>query len=117
MDQMRLSKASKQILILDACHSGGGKATATMGSVLQRILDDAEGMVVLASCGLDEISYEMTDQPHGAFTYFLIEALKGRDTTDRDQDGLISVSEVNRYVYEKTRSTGRDHSGREGIAI
>ena len=74
-----------------------------MGRVLQRILDDAEGMVVLASCGPDEFSYEMTDQPHGAFTYFLIEALKGRDTTDRDQDGLISVSEVNRYVYEKTR--------------
>ena len=33
----------------------------------------------------------------------LMEALKGRGTTDRDQDGLISVSEVNRYVYEQTR--------------
>jgi len=32
-----------------------------------------------------------------------MEALKGRGTTDRDQDGLISVSEVNRYVYEQTR--------------
>ena len=99
-DQMRRSKASKKILILDACHSGEGKATAKMGSILQRTLDDAEGMVTLASCGLNESSYEMKDKPHGAFTYFLMEALKGRGTTDRDQDGLISVSEVNRYVYE-----------------
>ena len=102
-DQMRRSKASKKILILDACHSGEGKATAKMGSILQRTLDDAEGMVTLASCGLNESSYEMKDKPHGAFTYFLMEALKGRGTTDRDQDGLISVSEVNRYVYEQTR--------------
>lgn len=58
-------------------------------------------MVVLASCDLRERSYEMADKGHGAYTYFLIEALKG--AADRDGDGTLGAHEVYLYAWEQTR--------------
>ena len=100
-DQMRLSKASKRVLILDACHSGADKATSVMGKGFSQEFDDSGGIVILASCDVSESSYEMEESQQGAFTHFLIEALDGK--ADRDGDGDLWASEVNYYVWEKTR--------------
>ena len=100
-DQMRLSKASKRVLILDACHSGTDKDTSVMGKGFSQEFDDSGGIVLLASCDVSESSYEMAESQQGAFTHFLIEALGGK--ADRDGDGDLWASEVNYYVWEKTR--------------
>lgn len=91
---------------MDACHSGAGKAAETMSqsfakTIFPERIDESKGMVTLASCDIDEASYEMDDSKHGAFTYFLIEALKGK--ADRDKDGELWASEANYYVWDNTR--------------
>ena len=100
-DQMRFSRASKRVLILDACHSGADKDTSVMGKGFSQEFDDSGGIVILASCDVSESSYEMSESQQGAFTHFLIEALDGK--ADRDGDGDLWVSEVNYYVWDKTR--------------
>ena len=59
-----------------------------------------EGFATLASCKLNEVSYEMPERKHGVFSYFLIEGLKG--AADFDHDGHILLSEISRYTAEKT---------------
>ncbi len=100
-EQMQRSKARKRVLVLDACHSGTDKDTSVMGRGFSRDLEGSGGLVILASCDVEESSYEMDESKRGAFTHFLIEALEGK--ADRDGDGEVWVSEVNHYVWEGTR--------------
>jgi len=97
-------KAPRKFLILDACHSAGGKATGTLAEKTVKVVEDmadSVGMVTLASCDIDQQSYEWPEKGHGVFTFFLGEALGG--AADSDGDGQLLASEVNRYVYENTR--------------
>ena len=101
-ESLQQSNARNKVLIVDACHSGAGRDTQLMGNSMALTLSKAsEGMVMLASCDLSQRSYEMPDKGHGAFTYFLMEALKG--AADMDSDGVLLTSEVNRYVWDRTR--------------
>jgi len=99
-DALLACKAEKRILVLDACHSGAGRGENRMGKAFDRELSDAKGMVTLASCKLNEISYEWDDKKHGVFTHYLIEALGGAADTG---DGVLWSSEVNVYVWNKVR--------------
>jgi len=99
-DALLACKAEKRVLILDACHSGEGRGENRMGEALYNELSASEGLVTLASCKLNEVSYEWDEKGHGVFTYHLIEALKG--AADRG-DGILWTSEVNVYVWDKVR--------------
>jgi len=57
-------------------------------------------MLVLASCGPDEVSHEMPEMGHGAFTYFLLDGLEGH--ADGNADGVLTASEVAAHVWDKT---------------
>jgi len=100
-DQMARAKARKRVLVLDACHSGTDKDTSAMGRGFSQELEGSGGLVILASCDVEESSYEMDASKQGAFTHFLIEALDGK--ADRDGDGELWASEVNHYVWDQTR--------------
>jgi len=65
------------------------------------LFEQAEGLVTLASCGLEEKSYEYREKGQGAFTYFLSEGLKG--TADQNGDVIITASEANVYTWDQTR--------------
>lgn len=58
-------------------------------------------MVILASCGANEVSHEMPEEGHGAFTHFLLEGLAGQ--ADDNKDGLVGASELSTYAWEQTR--------------
>ncbi len=101
-EYLRQCKATKRVMIVDTCHSGAGRDVDVMGSATaQALFEDAEGLVTLASCKQDERSYEWKEQGHGAFSYFLAEGLGG--AADADDDGVVLASELNRYVWHKTR--------------
>lgn len=100
-EYMCQSRASKRVLILDSCHSGSGRDVTVMGKATAQALDTSEGLVTLASCSLEESSYEWKDKGHGTFSYFIADGLRGN--ADVDEDGLVLASELNRYVYESTR--------------
>ena len=110
MIQIGACRANKKILILDACHSGAAKVSGEyMGDALASALaSGGTGLVSLSSCTLDEQSYEYGEVGHGAFTYFLIDGMKG--AADRDGDGEIVVSEANRYVHDKTYQWAKNHN-------
>jgi len=93
--------AKKQIVVVDACRSEpvgkgeGERQSVEFAQALERFAR-AEGRVVLASCGKDQLSYEDEDRKHSAFTGFLLEGLKG--AADADDDGVISIREAHAYA-------------------
>lgn len=100
------SNARAKILILDACHAGALLGKAGSGQMTKGFNDTlfspAEGMAILSSCKLSEVSYEWDEKTHGVFSYYLTEGLLGQ--ADLDSDGVVTISEINRYVSEKVKS-------------
>ena len=93
--------AKCKVLILDACHSAAGRALTRMPRGIESHLRLAgEGTVVLASSGADEVSHEMPETGHGAFTYFLLQGLQGE--ADSNNDGLIDAEELSGYAWNRT---------------
>lgn len=100
------SNVKRQITILDACHSGieisqGGKSA--LGKMTEKfakqLLAQSEGKAILSSSSIDEASYEFPHVEHGAFTYYLLEALNGY--ADLNHDQFITLSEAAVYVRQK----------------
>jgi hypothetical protein len=65
----------------------------------------SEGRILLASCKTDEISYEMPNEGHGAFTYFFIKGLEG--DADINKDSLISAKELSDFTFNKVSRWSR----------
>jgi formylglycine-generating enzyme required for sulfatase activity len=97
--QLELCKAKQKVLVLDMCHSGG-KGGDRMSAALAAAIGQPAGIVTLASCTVDEKSYEWEERGLGVFSYYLADALQGRSEVDRDRDGLLSVDEVYAHVYD-----------------
>ncbi|MBV9867849.1 MAG: caspase family protein [Abitibacteriaceae bacterium] len=79
----QLSEKSKLLIILlDACHSGTAKITRTPNRAsnegLMRATNAHSGVLVLTSCASSEVSVELPDQKHGAFTKAILDVLGGR---------------------------------------
>lgn len=91
----------KRILFFDACLSGSAKnETLTPDELQQAILRANKiesGMVSIASCTSEELSYESKNNENGIFTEALIEALKG-EPVELSSGLHISVSQDNNLV-------------------
>lgn len=108
-------QSERLVFIADSCYSGasGGRtinATGIRASISDAFLDriaTGKGRVIMTASGANEVSVENDDLKHGVFTYYMVEGLKGK--ADADMDGLITVDEVYRYVYEKVPpATGQE---------
>ena len=102
-----IQNAKRQIIFLDACHSGQrrdkGATSGSMSSAFaEAVFSEAEGRVTLASCNINESSFEDDQLGHGVFTYYLLEALRGK--ADILADKRVTASEANRYVVEKVKA-------------
>jgi len=97
-------KASRKILILDACHSGQA-ARGTLGIVPSAARGAAT--LVMTSCDAREISYP--EDGHGVFTAGLLKGLSG--AADADEDGEITGAElyacIRDHVEEWSIRTGK----------
>lgn len=100
---LRAIKASRIVVMLDACHSGGvgtprntdcqaraGFSEATYGSFAE-----GHGRVVMASCRPDEVSWELPNMRNGLFTHYLLEGLRGAAA---DPDGIVRILDLFKYV-------------------
>lgn len=101
--RIRKMEASKVVVILDACNSGGVKPMDARSSantgLVQRYLEafqKSEGRALLLSSDEAEVSWE-TEQ-NGVFTHFLLDGLDGK--ADTNSDGIITFTEVALYVEE-----------------
>lgn len=90
------------VVILDCCHAGG--ASVRSEEDLPPFLEardipsfSGNGKVVMAACMADQTAKEknIDGTPHGVFTYYLLEALRGGAS---DVNQIVSVSGVYDYV-------------------
>jgi uncharacterized caspase-like protein len=112
-----LAKHGRVLVLLDACHSGaatgdGSTLTSNAANVLLSTIA-ASNVTVLTSSTSDEFSREDDKWNNGAFTKVLLDAL-GKDA-DEDHDGLISMSDLTRYVstHVVRLTEGQQHPGVE----
>jgi hypothetical protein len=103
-------RARCQVLILDCCHSGafarGAKGDTELG-LQQRFEPQGRGRVVLTASRGTEYSFE-GDQVAGeglpsVLTRAIVDGLRSGDA-DCDKDGLITLTELYRYVYNIVRA-------------
>ena len=95
----QIAKHGRVLVLLDACHSGaaaGDGSKLASNADLLRSLMSASNVTVLTSSTAGEVSREDQNWGNGAFTKVLMDAF-GPDT-DENHDGVISMSELTRYV-------------------
>jgi uncharacterized caspase-like protein len=118
---LKAVRARRLVVFLDACHSGGvaQRGARDMQAVIDahRWQPSGEGRVVIAAARANQKSYEDASWGHGAFTYFLLEALKGK--ADTNQDGYVSILEVYEYLRASVPANVRKlkHASQEPIMV
>lgn len=104
--------AQQQLLLLDACHSGGMTLLGARGEtdpqlnptqelveILRKRAAQRKGFYALLSCDRGQQSWEFPQLGHGVFTYYLIRGLQGEAA---DAQGIIEADGLYRYVYHQT---------------
>jgi WD40 repeat protein/uncharacterized caspase-like protein len=106
--QLGNSKAQKQLVLLDACHSGSlslrdapqpDNTASQLVDVLKQHAAQTKGFYAILSCDKEQFSWEFTDLEHGIFTYYLIQGLKGAAADER---GAIKSDRLYEYVHRQT---------------
>ena len=101
---LETSRATTQIVILDACRSGNAVEADVHGLMLRRLFginrapdNPNPAYVVLLSCTAGQFSIEDSDYlRHGVFAYFLARALNG--AADINRDGQLTIAELKDYL-------------------
>jgi WD40 repeat protein len=106
-------KSQKQIILMDACHSGGAlktlnvrAAAADEKAIVQ--LARSSGVVMIASSGSKQFATEFEQLRHGVFTYALLEALDGKGDNG---DKKITVNEIKLYMEERVPDLTKEYGG------
>ncbi|HUK66606.1 MAG TPA: caspase family protein [Anaeromyxobacteraceae bacterium] len=101
----------RKVLILAACHSGGGKSmlpeavekerSSLKGGFFVRPIEEvSRASVVLAASDWGETAREDERLENDIYTHFFVEAL--RNKADRNGDGAVTVSEAHDYARRLT---------------
>ena len=107
------------LVMLDACHAGGGATAITGGrrknttaltdDLVRELSNDDYGVVVMASSLSREFSLESPDNQSGMFALALCEGLDGK--ADYNKDRQVLISELDLYVADRVKelSGGKQH--------
>jgi hypothetical protein len=104
-------RSRRKVLVLAACHSGGGKsllspeleaelAGTKAGFFVRPIEEVSRASVVLAAADWGETAREDERLGNDIYTHFLVEALA--QGADRNGDGAVTVSEAHDYARRMT---------------
>ncbi|HSZ24558.1 MAG TPA: caspase family protein [Cytophagaceae bacterium] len=114
-DKFKNIKALKQIIIMDACQSGGSvELLATRGSQEEKAiaqLSRSAGIHVMASAGSEQNAKEIAQLGHGLFTYVLLKALSG-EADGAPNDGKITIYELKSYLDDQVPELNKQYSGK-----
>jgi len=107
--------ANKQVLIIDACHSGKAvenlMVKRDMSSSTIRALDrmrDRTGMHIITGSTADAVSYESSRYGQGILTYSLLEGLKGASLKE---DKFVDVMKWFQTAKERVPVLASDFGG------
>jgi hypothetical protein len=104
----------KKLLFVDACQSQLYQQTyPELGNALKGIISAYKGFTVFTSSSPGEYSGECTEWMNGAFTYALLEGLKGAaDAAPRgNENGQISIIELRDYLMGRVPALVHNISG------
>ncbi|HEY3014259.1 MAG TPA: caspase family protein [Nocardioides sp.] len=116
--QIRHSRASSVVLLLDCCYGGayaGGVAVRSAGSVNvqdsfpAQPLGSGRGRAVITASNAIEYAFEGDQLADGGalqpsvFTSALVRGLKTGEA-DRDEDGRVSLNELYDYLFDQVRA-------------
>ncbi len=103
-EKLKNIKALKQLIVMDACQSGGSvELLATRGATEEKAiaqLSRSAGIHVMASAGSEQFATEFTELGHGLFTFLLIKALNG-DADGSPKDGKVTIYELKSYLDDQ----------------
>lgn len=114
-EKLKNIKALKQLIVMDACQSGGSvELLATRGASEEKAiaqLSRSAGIHVMASAGSEQFATEFTELGHGLFTYVLIQALRG-EADGAPKDGKVTIYELKSYIDDQVPEMTRKLKGR-----
>lgn len=103
-EKLRLLPALKQVVFVDACHSGSSvEMLAMRGGAEEKALAQlsrSSGIHVMASSESQQQSAEVKSLNHGVFTYVLLQALSGK-ADGAPADSKITVYEIKSYIDDQ----------------
>jgi len=122
--QMDKSDSQRIIAILDCCYSGAtlqsnigrvmgpvekeAKAVKDGNTALKKEFGQGQGRCILASSLSNMLSYGLEDKPYSAFTYYILEGLKGKKETV-DEEGHVTPEKLSLYVSNELKKLqGKD---------
>lgn len=114
-DKFKNISALKQLIIMDACQSGGSvELLATRGATEEKAiaqLSRSAGIHIMASAGSDQFATEFAELGHGLFTYLLLKALQG-DADGAPKDGKVTIYELKSYLDDQVPEMTRKLKGK-----
>lgn len=114
-EKLRYIKALKQLIVMDACQSGGSvELLATRGASEEKAiaqLSRSAGIHVMASAGSEQFATEFSELGHGLFTYVLIKALQGA-ADGAPKDGKVTIYELKSYIDDQVPEMTRQLKGK-----
>ena len=114
-EKLRHIHALKQLIIMDACQSGGSvELLGTRGAAEEKAiaqLSRSAGIHVMASAGSEQFATEFATLGHGLFTYLLIKALEG-DADGAPKDGKVTIYELKSFMDDQVPEMTRKLKGK-----
>lgn len=114
-EKLKQIKALKQLIVMDACQSGGSvELLATRGAGEEKAiaqLSRSTGIHVMASAGSEQFATEFRELGHGLFTYVLIQALRG-EADGSPKDGKVTIYELKSYIDDQVPEMTRKLKGK-----
>ena len=112
VDLLRSSRASRKLLIIDACRSvgdaAGGDFMNEFATLAQEMASGSAsglaGLAIITSCSLAQEAHEkfVNGQPRGVFMTYFLEGLSGPADYMGVIDGNITLSEAYAYAFSQT---------------
>lgn len=104
VESLKAIPALKQVLFIDACHSGSSTAMlAERGASEEKALAQlsrSAGVHILAAAGSDQAATEFQELGHGVFTYTVLEALQGK-ADGAPEDHKVTVYELKSFLDDQ----------------
>lgn len=103
----------RKLALIDCCHAGGFALNGPrIPADLRRLLPpQGDGLVVLASCRLEQESLETHQDAQSLFTRVLLQTLTA-PASDTNRDGRLSLGEISEPVLGRVPVDGRAKSSR-----
>lgn len=114
-EKLKKIKALKQLIIMDACQSGGSvELMAARGATEEKAiaqLSRSAGIHVMASAGSEQFAAEFAELGHGIFTYLLIKGLSG-EADGSPKDGKVTIYELKSFLDDQVPELTRKLKGK-----